>query len=44
LGRVAAPGGCNQAHADANHGNVNSEAFLDFGGQISGRRADARLH
>jgi hypothetical protein len=28
-------------YVNANHGTANSEAFLDFGGQISGRRSDA---
>lgn len=27
--------GCNQGHFDANHGNIDSEVFLDFGGQNS---------
>jgi hypothetical protein len=28
--------GCNQGDFDASHGDINSEVFLDFGGQISG--------
>jgi hypothetical protein len=29
--------GCNQGKFDASHGDVNSEVFLDFGGQTDGR-------
>ncbi len=35
--------GCNQGNADRTHGNINSEAVLDFGGQNSANTGSIRI-